>query len=112
MLKQLKELRVSLIMAIQSSDVDAFFVHHRPSAELTSLHLILIGNELTPNAIAHLPEHLATMPQLQSLQLNFYANKLGSDGMTVLSSALKPHSITLKSLQLDLYFNNITETGT
>ncbi len=41
---RLRDLRVSLIMSTNSKEVDEFFSTHKPSAKLTSLHMILIGN--------------------------------------------------------------------
>lgn len=45
------------------------------------------------------------------MELNFYANKLGEEGAKIISEAILSQK-ALNELTLDLYFNNITETGT
>lgn len=70
----------------------------------------MIGNSLTVNSIGYLETHLSRA-NLKSLDLNFYANKLGAEGAELVAKALKTQK-NLNELSLDLYFNNITEAGT
>jgi len=69
---------------------------------------VLIGNELNKEAFGEsdLEQYLGRL-EVQNLNLNLYANKIGAEGANLLSSALR-NKLSLKSLHLDLYFNNIT----
>jgi len=48
---------------------------------------------------------------LKYLDLNLYANKIGSEGAEKVAQAIKTQK-NLTWLGVDLYFNNITEVGT
>ena len=47
--------------------------------------------------------------RLETLGLNLYANSIQAQGAEYIAKALPKE---IKNLDLDLYFNNITETGT
>jgi hypothetical protein len=44
---------------------------------------------------------------LERLELNLYANKLGAEGVDHLVESLQTQK-SLKALNIDLYFNNLT----
>jgi len=45
---------MSLIMSIKASEVDGFISSHKLGKQLKSLDLILIGNEINKDGLAHL----------------------------------------------------------
>jgi hypothetical protein len=110
-LNSLKKLKLSLILATKNdSVVDDYLRFGRLSDRLESYSLVLIGNGLTVGSIGYLETHLARA-NLKSLDLNFYANKLGAEGAGLVAKALRTQK-SLNQLNVDFYFNNITEVGT
>lgn len=110
-LNSLKRLKLSLILATKNDSViDDYLRFSRLGERLESYSLVLIGNGLTAGSIGYLETHLSRA-NLKSLDLNFYANKLGPSGAELVAKSLKTQK-HLKQLSVDLYFNNITEVGT
>ena len=97
-------------MSLKEKEVSDFLANHKPEQKLKTFHLILMGNDITKEGISGLEQYLSQL-SLDGLHLNLYANKLEAEGTEVVSNALKTQK-NLKDLQLDLYFNNITEVGT
>ena len=74
----LKKLKVSLIMAVKNDSViDDYLRFGRLHPNLESYSLVLIGNSLSNNSLGFLKTHLSRA-NLKELDLNFYANKLGT----------------------------------
>lgn len=79
-LNSLRKLKLSLILAVKNDTViDDYLRFGRLGGRLESYSLILIGNGLTKDSVGYLETHLSRA-NLKSLDLNFYANKLGIQG--------------------------------
>lgn len=108
-LSSLHHLKLSLILSgINDEGFINFFNNHKINKNLKSLQLVLIGNHMNATSLESLDKYLDGS-RLETLGLNLYANSIQAQGAEYIAKAL-PKDI--KNLDLDLYFNNITETGT
>ena len=70
---------------------------------------MFIGNHLNETSLAGFKDYIADN-KLESFGLNLYANSIGAGGAKHLAEGFT--HLSVKDLDTDLYFNNITEAGT
>ena len=100
-------MKLSLILAVKNdTTLDNYLRFSRLAKNLESYSLVLIGNGLKKESIGHLEAHLSRV-NLKALDLNFYSNKLGTEGAEIVAKSILSQK-QLKDLSLDFYFNNIT----
>lgn len=86
-----------------------FFKTHKITPKLKHLRLVFVGNQLNKTSLENFGSYLKNS-NLDSFGINLYANSIQPDGAKYLADGLEGAKI--KDLDIDLYFNNITEVGT
>lgn len=98
-----------ILSSIKDEGFRDFFQTHKITPNLKHLRLVLVGNQLNTSSLENFGTYLKNS-DLDSFGINLYANSIQAAGAKYLAEGLEGAKI--KDLDIDLYFNNVTEVGT